>query len=102
MTNQRRAEAKKRAQMLAELRKQHPESVKASQAALKKQQSLRKTIRQALQDEPLSVPQIAAATHLPASEVLWHIAAMKKYGAVVEAGLDEDYEYYLYKLAEEA
>ena len=36
---------------------------------------------------------------MPSNEVLWHIAAMKKYGLVVETGLDENY--YRYALAEE-
>ena len=31
---------------------------------------------------------------MPSNEVLWHIAAMKKYGLVVETGLDENYYRY--------
>jgi len=95
-------EAKKRTEMLADLRKQHRESVKKAQALLKEQQVARKAISRAMQGEPKSIPQIAEATGIPAHEVLWHVAAMKKYGEVAETGMDEDYEYYLYRLAKEA
>jgi len=88
--------------MLANLRKEHREQVKEAQALLKEQQSIRKALKRSLQAGPHSVPQLAAETDLPAHEVLWHIAAMKKYAQVVEAGLDEEYEYYLYDLAKEA
>lgn len=94
--------AKQRTKMLAELRKQHRESVKAAQALLKEQQSKRKAISRAMQGEPKSVPQIAEATGIPAHGVLWYVAAMKKYGDVAEAGQDENYEYYLYTLNQEA
>jgi len=95
-------EAKKRTEMLADLRKQHRESVKKAQSLLKEQQVARKAISRAMQGEPKSIPQIAEATGIPAHEVLWHVAAMKKYGEVAETGMDEDYEYYLYRLAKEA
>jgi predicted transcriptional regulator len=48
------------------------------------------------------VPQLAEATNLPAHEVLWHVAAMKKYGLVTEAGTDETGDYYFYRLTKEA
>ena len=95
-------EAKKRTAMLADLRKQHRESVKRAQTLLKEQQIARKTLRRAMQAGPKSIPQLAEFSEMPAPEVLWHIAAMKKYGLVVENGLDEDYEYYLYGLPKEA
>lgn len=88
--------------MLAELRQQHRESVKEAQVILKEQQTTRKTISRAMRGDPKSVPQIAEATGFTTNEVLWHITAMKKYGHVAEEGLDEDYEYYLYRLVKEA
>ena len=102
MTTNAKEEAKKRTKMLADLRKQHSERVKQAQGLLKEQQGLRKTLRRAMHGEPKTVPQLAEATGIPAHEVLWHVAAMKKYGDVAEAGMDEDYEYYLYSLAKEA
>ena len=95
-------EAKKRTKMLADLRVQHREQVKQAQGLLKEQQALRKSLKRALHGEPKTVPQLAEATGIPAHDVLWHVAAMKKYGEVVESGMNEDYEYYLYGLAKEA
>jgi hypothetical protein len=43
------------------------------------------------------VPEIHAATGIPADEVLWHLMAMKKYGKVVER--EEREGYYEYALA---
>jgi len=102
MTTTDREAAKKRSAMLADLRKQHRDKVKAAQTMLKEQLGVRKTLKRALIAGPHSVPQLADETGLPAHEVLWHMAAMKKYAQVVEAGLDEDYEYYLYDLAKES
>ena len=101
MSTNNREQAKKRNEMLADLRKQRREEVDHAQALLKEQQGIRKTIGRTLQGEPKTIPQIAQNTGIPPHEVLWHIAAMKKYGQVVENGLDEDYEYYLYGLTKE-
>lgn len=93
--------AHKRTAMLADLRKERREKVEQAQALLKEQQAVRKTLSRVMQGEPRSIPEIAAATNLPPHEVLWHITAMKKYGEVLEDGMDEDFEYYLYRLAKE-
>ena len=37
------------------------------------------------------MPAIAEACGLPTKDVLWHVAAMRKYGALVETGTDGDY-----------
>lgn len=95
-------ETKKRTEMLAGLRKQHSERVKIAQEMLKEQKGVRKTLMRAMRGGPHSVPQLAIDTDIPADEVLWHIASMKKYGEVAEVGLDEDYEYYMYILEKEA
>jgi heterodisulfide reductase subunit A-like polyferredoxin len=95
-------EAKKRAEMLTELRKQHSERVKTAQEMLKEQKAIRKTLMRAIRGEPHSVPQLAEDSDLPADEVLWHIASMKKYGEVAEVEMDEKYEYYQYVLDKEA
>ncbi len=95
-------EARQRTEMLAVLRSQHSEAVKQAQAALKEQQTTRKPLQRAMAGGAKSVPQLAESTGLPAHVVLWHLAAMKKYGQAVEAGLDKDGDYYLYALSKEA
>jgi predicted Rossmann fold nucleotide-binding protein DprA/Smf involved in DNA uptake len=99
MTINNKEDARKRTQMLAELRKQHSEQVKQAQELLKEQQAVRKKLQGALRNGPRSVPQLAEATAIPAHQVLWYVATMKKYGLVEEAGLDDDEEYYLYSLS---
>lgn len=93
-------ETRSRAEILKRLREQHQVSVAATQALLKELQAIRKEIRQALQSEPRTIPELVAVTGLPANEVLWHVIAMKKYNLVEEVGLDDGY--YRYRLAEEA
>ena len=94
--------AKKRTAMLADLRKQNRDKVTQAQAMLKEQTAVRKNLSRVMQGEPKTISEIAAAAELPPHDVLWHVTAMKKYGQVVEDGLDDDYEYYLYRLAKEA
>ena len=88
--------------LLAELRKEKRDEVAHAQALLKEQKAVRKSLKRVLQGEPRSIPDIAATTEIHPQEVLWHITAMKKYGEVIEDGMDEDFEYYLYRMAKEA
>lgn len=94
-------EQKKRTEMLVEMRKEHRVTVQKAQELLKAQQSARKVLERALMEGPRSVPQLAQAVNMPAHEVLWHVTAMKKYGIVAEAGIDESGDYYLYRLVKE-
>ena len=93
-------DTRKRGTMLKQLREQHKSSVEQTQALLKEQQAIRRQICQALRDGPKIVPELAAATGLPAHQILWHITAMKKYNLVQETGMCG--EYYLYQLSPEA
>jgi predicted transcriptional regulator len=90
--------AKEQAALLKELRETHAETVDAAQAYLKEQQNLRKIIRTALKAGPMTIPEIAAASGLPANTVIWHVMAMKKYDLVAEVG--QELEYYQYALSE--
>jgi len=93
-------ETKQRMEVLKRLRKEHHETVDVTQASLKEQQALRKQLRQAMDNEALTIPQIAAATSLPSDQVLWHVIAMKEYGLIQEVGKDDSY--YQYKLVQES
>jgi predicted transcriptional regulator len=95
-------QAKARTQLLVELRKQNEATVRKAQELLKIQQTTRKKLQRALEVGPASVPALASATGIPNHEVLWHIAAMKKYGLVEEVGIDEAKEYYRYSRSKES
>jgi hypothetical protein len=74
--------------------------VKAANAANAVTRSERKKIVAQMGTEPMSVPQVATAAGLPTDRVLWHVAAMRKYGRLVEAP-DKDGDYYTYVLKPE-
>ena len=54
----------------------------------------RKAIRKIMESRSATVPQIADTASMPPEEALWHIAGMRKYGQVAEAGEDGDYVLY--------
>lgn len=92
-------EARKRSQLLKQIREEHKETVERTQALLKDQKDIRRQLSKILQDGPKTIPEIAATIDLPTHEVLWHVTAMKKYDLVAEAGMAG--EYFLYQLVEE-
>ena len=88
-----------RGEVLKQLRIQHAESVKRAQALLKEQKQMQQELCGLFRERPRTVPEVAQVTGLPTEKVLWFLAAMKKYGIVVEAGMCGDYP--LYQKAEE-
>jgi len=85
---------------LKRLRKEREAQVKAAQAASKAVRAERKRIAAAMEGGPKSVPQIAAAIDMSTDRVLWHIAAMRKYGECAEAK-ERDGDYFTYELVVE-
>lgn len=65
----------------------------------REQARTRRRISEALKHGPMTVPEIRAATGIPADQVLWYLMAWKKYGQIVEVEQSEDY--YSYALAKE-
>ncbi len=61
---------------------------------LKELRNTRKQIIDALKTGPLSVPEISTRTGVETELVLWHIAAMRKYGQVREAEPNGSYMKY--------
>ncbi|MBT3391136.1 MAG: hypothetical protein HOA53_11440 [Anaerolineae bacterium] len=94
-----KVEARARAEMLKNLRKEHSVTVKYTQALLKEHKRIHREICKAIRDTPKTVPEIAVAVEMPTHQVLWHITALKKYDVVAEEGMCG--EYILYKRAEE-
>ncbi|MBC8508271.1 MAG: winged helix-turn-helix transcriptional regulator [Chloroflexi bacterium] len=98
MTTDKQA-AKKRAELLKHLRAEHQETVKRTQTLLKEHKQIHRDICQLIRENAKTVPEIAEATNMPTSNVLWHITALKKYDVIVEDGMCGDYV--LYKRVEE-
>jgi hypothetical protein len=64
----------------------------------KKFNNFKKVIKEALKEEPKTIPQIAAAINMPLHETTYYLMAMQKFGDVVVDSLDDMDEYYFYKL----
>jgi len=91
--------APSRGEMLKKLRVEHAASVERTQTLFREQKQLEKDICQLIRETPKTVPEIAAEIGKPSHEVLWFLAAAKKYGLIVETGMCGDYP--LYQKAEE-
>jgi predicted transcriptional regulator len=88
------ADARARRETLKRLRETHAETVEQTQALLREQKQIQQQIRQAIRENPKTVPDLATAIGRPTHEVLWYLSALKKYGIVVEAGMRDDYPLY--------
>ncbi len=89
-----------RGDMLKKLRAEHAASVERTQILFREQRAMQQSICQLIRETPKTVPEIANAIGKPSQEVLWFVAALKKYGIVIEAGMCGDYP--LYQRAKEA
>jgi predicted Rossmann fold nucleotide-binding protein DprA/Smf involved in DNA uptake len=72
--------------------------IAAATGRMKEQRRALKAIKQQLNGSELTVPELAAATGLPPSEVLFYVASLKKYGEVLEGA--KDGSYYRYRLGQ--
>ena len=79
---------------LRRFREQHTLSREESGRAAARFRQQRKAVESALRSGPATVPQLARATGLPAHDVLWHLAGMRKYGTAQETAQDGDYPRY--------
>ena len=94
-----REEAKKRTQMLKELRDQHADTVEKTQALLKEQKKIHQEICKYIREEAKTIPEIAEALSMSTKGTLWHITALKKYDIVIEDGMCG--EYFTYRRVED-
>jgi predicted transcriptional regulator len=83
-----------RGEILKQLRAEHAASVGRTQALLREQKKMQQELLAALKEKPKTIPELAADTGLPSERVLWFMAALRKYGVVVENGMSGDYPLY--------
>jgi len=83
-------------ELLKRLRAERPAIVEAATTRSNARRTARRAIKAELNKGSATVPALAGACSLPSAEVLWHVAAMRKYGQLVEDG--EDGAYCLYRL----
>jgi len=82
---------------MKKLRETRKNLIKTASAKMKIQKKAIQAIRDQLNGEPQTVPEIAAATGATTAETLWYVAALKKYGQIREA--EKDGSYFKYELA---
>jgi predicted Rossmann fold nucleotide-binding protein DprA/Smf involved in DNA uptake len=87
-------ETQSRGETLKRLREAHATTVEQTQILLREQKRMQSAICQFIRDTPKTIPEIATEIDQPPHEVLWFVAALKKYGIVVEAGMCGDYPLY--------
>jgi len=83
---------------MKKLRRSRSDWIKKASAAVKSQKKSLKSIKEQLEKGAGTIPELADATDMPTHEVLWFMAALKKYGEIVEA--EKDGGYFRYALTE--
>jgi hypothetical protein len=86
---------------LKDLRQRRKEFVQAATARMRAQKKIIASIKAHLEQGAGTIPEIAAATGNAPAETLWYIAALKKYGQVVEVQKDGDFFKYALSAASE-
>ncbi len=74
--------------------------IAAATRRLQEQRQAVKVIKERLAGAELTVPELAAATGLPVSQVLWYVATLKKYGEILEGA--KAGAYFRYRLGQVA
>lgn len=90
--------AKPDKEALKRLRSERKAWIDQARKAMKEQNQITKAIKNRLADTPGTVPEIAQALKMKTSDVLLYIAALRKYGEVVEGSKEGDY--FIYQLAD--
>jgi DNA-binding transcriptional ArsR family regulator len=79
------------------LRLERQETISVVAARVKEQKKAFKAVKDALQPEGATVPQVCGKTGMAPSTVLWTIMALRKYGEVTEG--EKEGSYFRYRLA---
>jgi hypothetical protein len=74
---------------------------KVPQELSREHSKIKRQIKKALGERPLTVPELFDATHIPIEKVFWHLMSLKKYGEIVEGEESESYVKYALKPKEE-
>ena len=65
---------------------------------LKKFNRMKRAIRQAMEDGPLTIPELADKLEIDRAEVTYHLMSLRKYGLVTTGEQDDMDEYFYYQL----
>jgi predicted transcriptional regulator len=82
---------------LKELRAKRKTSIDRAKKAIQTQNKIIKDIKEQIKTEGKTVPEIAHTINIPTNQVLLYVAALRKYGVLIEGAKDGDY--FKYQLA---
>jgi Fic family protein len=82
---------------LKKLRAERKAYIERAKEAIKTQNKIIRSIKEQIKSEGKTVPEIARATNIPASQVLLYVATLREYGVLIEGAKDGDY--FTYHLA---
>ena len=91
-------EKKSKATRTLDLVKKEREVPAAVKENLKHFNRMKRTIRQALEGGPLTIPELADKLEIDRAEVTYHLMSLRKYGLVTAGEQDEMDEYFYYQL----
>jgi DNA-directed RNA polymerase specialized sigma subunit len=80
---------------IAKKERQVPAAVKEE---LKQFNRMKRSIRQALADGPLTIPELADKLNITKAEATFYLMSLRKYGIVTAGEQDDMDEYYFYQL----
>ncbi len=81
------------------LRKERAVQVERARNTIKQNNKLFKKIKARIKDQPMTIPEIAAATGEPSAKVLVYVSGLKKFGLAVEK--EKEGDYFKYQLSSE-
>ena len=79
------------------IKKERQPSQKALESR-KKFNKIRKAIVTALKEGPKTIPQLSESTGYNKAILMYHVMSLRKYGEIIETGMDDMDEYYIYEL----
>lgn len=82
---------------MKKLRQSRKHIIKATSAKVKADRKIIQAMKEQLRGGARTIPEIAQATGIASSEVLWFVATLKKYGEILEG--DKEGGYFRYTLA---
>ena len=89
-----------RKEAMKSLRQSRQQWIAKAANQVKQQKKALKAIRKQLAAGVGTAPEIARAADMPTADVMWYLAALKKYGEIVEA--QKDGSYFRYTLTSKA
>ncbi len=93
------AEKKQKKEAMKKLRVARKQWIAGASAKIRTHKKAIKLIKEQLEKEAATIPELAQTTGMPSDQVLWYMATLKKYGEIVEG--NKDGSYFKYALSEE-